>query len=102
MLEMWSADRRQLDHVYGELQQMFKITMTANHPEGHTYTQALLTLDENKQLTHYTNQIRELILNRGASQEIVDELLSDIDDSEVILNRWITGEKAKILWEWPR
>jgi len=102
MLEIWSSDRRQLDHVYCELQQMFKITMTANHPEGHTYTQALLTLDENKQLTHYTNQIKELISNRGASQEIVDELLSDIDDSEVILNRWITGEKAKILWEWPR
>lgn len=101
MLEMWSADRRQLDHVYGELQQMFKITITANHPEGQSYTQSILKLDENNQLTHYTNQIKELIENRGESQQMVDKLLSEIDESEVTLNRWITGESAKTLWDWP-
>ena len=101
MLEMWSADRRQLDHVYGELQQMFKITITANHPEGQLYTQSILKLDENNQLTHYTNQIKELIENRGESQQMVEKLLSEIDESEVTLNRWITGESAKTLWDWP-
>jgi hypothetical protein len=101
MLEMWSADRRQLDHVYGELQQMFKITITANHPEGQSYTQSILKLDENNQLTHYTNQIKELIENRAETQQMVNKLLSEIDESEATLNRWITGESAKSLWDWP-
>lgn len=101
MLEIWSADRRQLDHVYGELQQMFKITMSANHPDGHLYTQAILKLDENQQLTHYTTQIKDLISNRTATHEIVDRLISNIDESEMNLNRWITGDSARSLWEWP-
>lgn len=101
MLEIWSADRRQLNHVYGELQQMFKTTMVANHPDGHSYTQIILKLDENQQLSHYTNQIQELISNREDTQKIVDKLLSNIDESEIILNQWITGDSAKVLWEWP-
>ena len=101
MLEIWTSDRRQLNHVYGELQQMFKTTMAANHPDGHSYTQKKLKLDENQQLTHYTNQIQELISSREETQKIVDKLLFSIDESEGNLNQWITGESAKVLWEWP-
>lgn len=101
MLEIWTSDRRQLNHVYGELQQMFKTTMAANHPDGHSYTQNKLKLDENQQLTHYTNQIQELISSREETQKIVDKLLFSIDESEGNLNQWITGESAKVLWEWP-
>lgn len=101
MVELWSADRRQLNHVYGELQQMFKTTMVANHPDGHSYTQNISKLDENQQLTHYTKQIKELISNREESQKIIDDLLTSIDQSEAILTNWITGESAKVLWEWP-
>ena len=102
MLELWSADRRQLNHVYGELQQMFKAAMVANHPDGPAYTQNILKLDENQQLTHYSNQIQELISNRDETQKIVDKLLSSIDESELNLNKWITGESATVLWEWPK
>jgi len=102
MLELWSADRRQLNHVYGELQQMFKAAMVANHPDGPAYTQNILKLDENQQLTHYSNQIQELISNREETQKIVDKLLSSIDESELNLNKWITGESATVLWEWPK
>lgn len=101
MLELWSSNRRQLNHVYGQLQQMFKTTMVANHPEGHAYTQQLLTLDDNQQLTHYSNQIQGLISNRDETQKIVDQLLRSIDDSESNLNQWITGDSAKALWGWP-
>jgi len=102
MLELWSADRRQLNHVYGELQQMFKAAMVANHPDGPAYTQNILKLDENQQLTHYSNQIQELISNREETQKIVDKLLSSIDESELNLNQWITGESATVLWAWPK
>jgi len=101
MLELWSADRRQLDHVYGGLQQMFKITMTANHPDGHSYTQAIINLDENKQLTFYQKQITELISNRESTQQVVDKLLASINQSEISLNNWIRSDSAKLLWEWP-
>jgi hypothetical protein len=101
MLELWSADRRQLNHVYGELQQMFKTTMVGNHPDGHSYTQEIQRLDENQQLSHYSAQIKELIANRDATQELVDQLLASIDESDIKLNEWVTGESAKVLWEWP-
>lgn len=101
MLELWSADRRQLDHVYGGLQQMFKITMAANHPDGHSYTQTILNLDENQQLTFYQKQITDLISNRESTQQLVDKLLASIDQSEISLNNWIRSDSAKLLWEWP-
>lgn len=101
MLELWSADRRQLNHVYGELQQMFKTTMVGNHPDGHLYTQEIQKLDENQQLSHYSNQIKELISSRETTQDVVDQLLASIDESEINLNKWITGDSAKLLWEWP-
>lgn len=101
MLALWAADRLQLNHVYGELQQMFKTTIRGNHVDGPLYNQNILNFDENQQLAHYTNKIQDLILNRNATQQIVDQLLASIDESEVILNQWITGEDAKVLWEWP-
>lgn len=101
MLELWSADRRQLNHVYGELQQMFKTTMVGNHPDGHTYTQEIQKLDENKQLSHYSSQIKELISSREATQVVVNQLLASIDESEINLNKWVTGDSARLLWEWP-
>ena len=101
MLALWAADRLQLNHVYGELQQMFKTTIRGNHVDGPLYNQNILNFDENQQLAHYTNKIQDLILNRNATQQIVDQLLASIDESEVILNQWITGEDARVLWEWP-
>ena len=101
MLALWAADRLQLNHVYGELQQMFKTTIRGNHVDGPLYNQNILNFDENQQLAHYTNKIQDLILNRNATQQIVDQLLASIDESEVILNQWITGKDAQVLWEWP-
>ena len=31
----------------------------------------------------------------------LDAMAASIDESEIILNKWITGDSAKLLWEWP-
>jgi flagellar biosynthesis chaperone FliJ len=101
LVDEWASERRNLNHAYEQLQQMFKVTIGSNHPNGSNYSKTLLKLDTNSQLEHYQTQVQNLINKKDEHKTIVGKLIADVDQSERNLNAWIRSDTAEILLGWP-
>jgi hypothetical protein len=101
LVDEWASERRHLNHAYEQLQQMFKVTIGSNHPNGSNYSKTLSKLDTNSQLEHYQTQVQNLINKKDEHKTIVGKLIADVDQSERNLNAWIRSDTAEILLGWP-
>lgn len=100
-LHEWSAQRNQLNHVYSQLQEIFRSIIIANHAEGSSYPTEVLELSPNNQLESHQNQVNKFISQKDQIDEAVQKLVKQVDESDDELHNWLVGEDAVALWRWP-
>jgi hypothetical protein len=100
-LHEWSAQRTQLNHVYSQLQEIFRGIIVAHHPDGDSYPTAVQSLSPNTQLEEHQKQVDGFITQKDQIDESVAKLVKQVDESDDELHNWLTGTDAAALWRWP-
>lgn len=100
-LHEWSAQRNQLNHVYSQLQEIFRGIIIAHHPDSAGYPTELQELSPNTQLDSHQLQVDKFIASKDQINESVENLVKQVDDSDDELHNWLVGSDAAALWRWP-
>jgi hypothetical protein len=100
-LQGWSAQRKQLNHVYSQLQEIFRGIIIANHADSKTYPTDIHELSPNSQLESHQNQVDGFINQKDKVDKSVENLVKQVTESDDDLHTWLTGSEAAVLWRWP-
>lgn len=100
-LHDWSAQRNQLNHVYSQLQEIFRGIIIAHHPESKGYPKEIQELSKNNQLDSHQSQVDSFIARKDDIEESVTNLVKQVDKSDDELHNWLIGSDAAALWRWP-
>jgi hypothetical protein len=100
-LHEWSAQRNQLNHVYSQLQEIFRGIIVAFHPDSEGYPVKVQELSPNTQLESHQTQVDNFIAQKEQIDKAVDELVKQVDESDDQLHSWLVGSDAAALWRWP-
>jgi hypothetical protein len=100
-IEQWGGERRQLNQMFADHQQMFKTTITSNLTGENQYPTGIEQLAPNSQLDHYQVQLAFLMEKKDEIKNLVENLIVQIDESEKNLNTWIKSDEATKLLRWP-
>ena len=97
----WMAQRKQLNHTYSQIQEIFRSTIIAYHPGIVNYPKQLSELPANNQLDDHSVKVKGFIEEKNSLKESIDKLINDIDDSNQKLHDWLSSADAELLWKWP-
>ena len=100
-LHEWSAQRNQLNHVYAQLQEIFRGIIVAHHTDGASYPSEIEKLSPNMQLDSHQNQVNSFIARQNQVNESVKQLIEQVDRSDEELHSWLVSDDAATLWRWP-
>ncbi len=100
-LHEWSSHRNQLNHVYSQLQEIFRGIIIAHHPDSAGYPTEVQELSPNTQLDSHQLQVDTFIARKDQINESVENLVKQVDDSDDELHNWLVGSDAAALWRWP-
>lgn len=100
-LHEWSAQRNQLNHVYSQLQEIFRSIIIAHHPDSEGYPKEVQELSTNTQLESHQTQVDSFISRKDHIDESVANLVKQVDESDDELHNWLTSNDAASLWRWP-
>jgi hypothetical protein len=100
-LHEWSAQRNQLNHVYSQLQEIFRGIIIAHHPDSHGYPREVHQLSINTQLDSHQKQVDSFISQKNEINESVENLVNQVNESDDELHNWLVGSDAAALWRWP-
>ena len=100
-LHEWSAQRNQLNHVYAQLQEIFRGIIVAHHPDSASYPSELEKLSPNMQLESHQNQVNSFIARQDQVNESVQQLIEQVNRSDEELHAWLVSDDAATLWRWP-
>lgn len=100
-LHEWSAQRNQLNHVYSQLQEIFRGIIIAHHPDSEGYPLKVQELSPNTQLESHQKQVDGFIAQKDQIDESVEKLVTQVDESDDELHNWLVGSDAAALWRWP-
>jgi len=100
-LHDWRAHRKQLNHVYSQLQEIFRGIIIAHHADSRTYPTEILDLSQNFQLESHQKQVDEFINQKEQVDKSVENLIKQVTESDDELHTWLTGSEAAVLWRWP-
>jgi hypothetical protein len=100
-LHEWSAQRNQLNHVYSQLQEIFRGVIIAHHPDSAGYPTEVQELSTNTQLDSHQLQVDTFIARKDQINESVENLVKQVDDSDNELHNWLVGSDTAGLWRWP-
>lgn len=100
-LHEWSSQRNQLNHVYSQLQEIFKNIILAHHPDCEGYPAEVHELSANNQLESHQKQVDVFIAQKEQINHSVEKLVKQVDESDDELHNWFVGSDAATLWRWP-
>jgi hypothetical protein len=102
-LKTWEEDRRQVDFAYRQLQEIFKITISANHPRGSEgYPKNIQNLSENIELESYEAQLNDFTKNRKDIAKQVDLLQKSTLSRKQSLQKWWQSIETATLLKFPQ
>jgi hypothetical protein len=100
-LHEWKGQRNQLNHVYSQLQELFRSIFIAYHPDGAGYPTEALELSTNTQLESHQIQVDKFIAEKDQIDKTIEKLVKEVDASDDELHNWLVGADAAVLWRWP-
>jgi hypothetical protein len=89
LLSAWQSDRSKINYAYRQLQEIFKITISAYHPKGSVgYPKELLNLPENDQLNSHKEQVDRYLNRREELSQQVNKLRDQVKEQRHMLHGW--------------
>lgn len=89
LLSAWESDRNKVNYAYRQLQEIFKLTITAYHPKGGDgYPKELLNLPVNDQLNSHKEQVERYLNRREELNQQVNSLRDQVKDQRETLHKW--------------
>ena len=101
-IEHWKNHRDQLNQAHRALLEMFRVVLTANHPNGQAYPETINPLPGNPALTGYADQLQAIRDKLGDQEAICNTLHQDTLDAQASLTAWVASDDGKALIDWPR
>jgi hypothetical protein len=103
LLGAWESDRKKINYAYRHLQEIFKITMTAYHPNGSNgYPSEKVDLPENEQLSSYESQVERYLKHRDELTNQVTCLRDQVRDQKIALHNWWQETSTLELLSFPK
>jgi len=100
-LHEWSAQRNQLNHVFAQLQEIFRGIIVAHHTDSASYPSELEKLSPNMQLESHQNQVSRFVAQQDQVNKAVEQLIEQVNRSDEELHNWLVSADAAALWRWP-
>ena len=97
----WRTKREHLNHVFSQMQTIFRSVFEVNQPNGAGYPTQIECLQENTILNNSQLQVDEFINQVNQNQETVEGIVREIETSREELHDWLVGQQAAALWRWP-
>ena len=89
LLSAWEADRNKVNYAYRQLQEIFKITITAYHTKGaEGYPKILQDLPINDQLNSHKEQVDRYLNRREELNQQVNSLRDQVKNQRDALHKW--------------
>jgi hypothetical protein len=88
LLSAWESDRNKVNYAYGQLQEIFKITINAYHPKGGDYPMGKVDLPENDQLKSHKEQVDRYLNRREELTQQVNTLRDQVRGQREALHIW--------------
>ncbi|QQS16450.1 MAG: hypothetical protein IPK86_03230 [Neisseriales bacterium] len=102
-IKAWEEDRKQVDFAYQQLQEIFKITISAHQPNGtDDYPQKIQSLSENTQLESYKTQLEDFIKNKEGIHQQAQTLQKSILSQKKSLQVWWQKSDITDLLNFPK
>lgn len=89
LLSAWESDRSKVNYAYKQLQEIFKITINAYHPNGSGgYPMDKVDLPENEQLKSHKEQVDRYLNRREELTQQVNNLRDQVRGQRDALHVW--------------
>jgi hypothetical protein len=89
LLSAWESDRSKVNYAYKQLQEIFKITISAHHPNGNRgYPLEKVDLPENEQLKSHKEQVERYLNRREELTQQVNKLRDEVRSQRDALHVW--------------